>query len=49
MGLLLPGGNREPEAQDVGNPEEEFAVFGEEEILDLKQDPMKNQLHNFLI
>lgn len=30
MGLFLPGGNREVEAENLGNPEEEFAVFWEE-------------------
>lgn len=36
MGLLLPGGNREFEAEDVGDQEEGFTVCGEEKIDVLK-------------
>lgn len=35
MGLLFPGGNRKFEAQDVGDPEEKFALFGEEKVANL--------------
>jgi len=35
-GEVHPDENREPETGNLGNSEEESAVFGEEKVLDLK-------------